>query len=49
MFRPNLTIRWISLLTLVGVVMSTPALAAKTPQIDVIAGQSVTYRLDAKV
>jgi pilus assembly protein CpaC len=49
MFRPTLSIRWISLLTLMGVVLSAPAMAAKNPQIAVTAGQSVTYRLDTKV
>jgi pilus assembly protein CpaC len=50
MSRPTLTIRWISLLALMGMVLSAPAMAApKNPQIDVIAGQSVTHRLDAKV
>lgn len=49
MSRPTLKNRWISLLALVGV-LSAPATArAKNPQIDVIVGQSVTYRLDAEV
>jgi len=49
MFRSTLTIRWIALLALMGVAVSAPAMAARNPQIDVIAGQSVTHRLDVKV
>lgn len=49
MFRSTLTNRWIPLLALMGLVLSVPAMAARNPQIDVIAGQSVTHRLDAKV
>jgi pilus assembly protein CpaC len=49
MSRLTMTIRSISLLALATVVLSVPAMAAKNPQINVIAGQSVTYKLDAKV
>jgi len=49
MIRPTLRSRWMPLLALAGV-LSAPATArAKNPQIDVIAGQSVTYKLDAEV
>jgi pilus assembly protein CpaC len=42
--------RELSLITLAVVVLSTSiAAAARNPQIDVIVGQSVTHRLDAKV
>jgi len=49
MSRLTMRIRWIPLLTLVSIALSVPTLAAKNPQINVIAGQSVTYKLDAKV
>lgn len=49
MSRQTMKSRWIPLLMLAGVVLSSPVAGAKNPQIDVISGQSVTYRLDAKV
>jgi len=42
-------LRRLSLLTLLTAFLSAPASAARVPQIDVIVGQSITYRLDAKV
>ena len=47
--RLTMRIRSISLLALACIVWSLPAFAAKNPQINVIAGQSVTHKLDAKV
>lgn len=50
MFRLTTRIRGLMLLALAGLVLSAPpASGARNPQIDVIVGQSVTHRLDAKV
>ena len=49
MYRLTPRIRSIALLTLLACVVAIPAMAAKNPQIDVTAGQSVTYKVDAKV
>jgi pilus assembly protein CpaC len=50
MFRLTTRIRGLLLLALAGLVLAAPpASGARNPQIDVIVGQSVTHRLDAKV
>ena len=49
MSRPSMKTRSISLLALASLFVSASAMAAVTPQIDVIVGQSVTYRHDAEV
>jgi len=49
MSRLTRRIRSISLLALLGVALTATVSAAKNPQIDVIAGQSVTYKVENKV
>ncbi len=49
MSRLSLKLRSMSLVAMAGIVLSVPAMAAQTPQIDVIVGQSVTYKHDMQV
>ena len=49
MSRPSLKIRSATLLALASIFLSASAMAAVTPKIDVIVGQSITYRHDAEV
>jgi pilus assembly protein CpaC len=44
MSRLSLKMRSMSLAAMAGIVLSVPVMAAQTPQINVIVGQSVTYR-----
>ena len=49
MTRLALKLSSMSLVAMAGIVLSVPAMTAQTPQIDVIVGQSVTYKHDMQV